>query len=159
MNVRIFWVRAMECMCAQTSPRFILSFERVLGNGVRTHVSSKGKILSTGGWEEGWTCDTTSCRTANPTHYQQSYSLPPPLPYPLFQIGNDPHTMISYEQSRLGIWTKSWFRRVSQQWHHKLIIALLAYFFLCQKQPIKTNSSVLCVLVEQIFELTRCTSA
>ena len=25
MNVRIFWVRAMKCMCAQTRPRFILS--------------------------------------------------------------------------------------------------------------------------------------
>ena len=31
MNVRIFWVRAMNCMCAQTRPRFILSSERVLG--------------------------------------------------------------------------------------------------------------------------------
>ena len=50
MNVRIFWVCAMECMCAQTRPWFILSSERVLlsGNGVRTHVGSKGKIPSTG---------------------------------------------------------------------------------------------------------------
>ena len=31
MNVRIFWVRAMKCTCAQTRPRFILSSERVLG--------------------------------------------------------------------------------------------------------------------------------
>ena len=31
MNVRIFGVRAMKCMCAQTRPRFILSSERVLG--------------------------------------------------------------------------------------------------------------------------------
>ena len=31
MNVRIFWVRAMKCMCAQTRPRFILSSERVFG--------------------------------------------------------------------------------------------------------------------------------
>ena len=29
MNVRIFWVRAMKCMCAQTRPRFILSSEGV----------------------------------------------------------------------------------------------------------------------------------
>ena len=29
MTVRILWVRAMECMCAQTRPRFILSPERV----------------------------------------------------------------------------------------------------------------------------------
>ena len=38
----------MECMCAQTRPRFILSSERVLGNGVRTYVNSKGKIRSIG---------------------------------------------------------------------------------------------------------------
>ena len=38
----------MECMCEQTRPRFILSSERVLGNGVRTHVNSKGKIPSIG---------------------------------------------------------------------------------------------------------------
>ena len=31
MNVRICWVRAMECMCAQTRPRFTLSSERVWG--------------------------------------------------------------------------------------------------------------------------------
>ena len=31
MNVRIFWVRTMKCMCAQTRPRFILSSERVFG--------------------------------------------------------------------------------------------------------------------------------
>ena len=48
MNVRIFGVPTMECMYAQTRPRFILSSERVLGNGVRTHVTFKGKIPSTG---------------------------------------------------------------------------------------------------------------
>ena len=31
MTVRIFRVRAMECMCAQTRPGFILSTERVWG--------------------------------------------------------------------------------------------------------------------------------
>ena len=31
MNIRIFLVRAMKCMCAQTRPRFMLSFEGVLG--------------------------------------------------------------------------------------------------------------------------------
>ena len=31
MNVRIFWVRVMKYMCAQTRPRFILSSERVFG--------------------------------------------------------------------------------------------------------------------------------
>ena len=49
MTVRISWVRAMKCVCAQTRPRFILSSERdFFGNGVRTHVNSKGKIPSTG---------------------------------------------------------------------------------------------------------------
>ena len=47
-DVRICWVRAMECMCAQTRSGFILSPVRVLGNGVRTHVNSKGKIPFTG---------------------------------------------------------------------------------------------------------------
>ena len=38
-----------KCMCAQTRPRFILSSERVFwGNGVWSHVNSKGKIPSTG---------------------------------------------------------------------------------------------------------------
>ena len=39
----IFSIRAMECMCAQTRPRFTLSSKRGLGYGVRTHVNSKGK--------------------------------------------------------------------------------------------------------------------
>ena len=47
-----------------------------VGNGVKTHVNSKGKIPSTGGSEEGWTCDSASCRTENPTHSWLSYSSP-----------------------------------------------------------------------------------
>ena len=31
MNVRICWVRAMKCMCAQTRPRYIPSSEGVFG--------------------------------------------------------------------------------------------------------------------------------
>ena len=47
----------MQCMCAQTRPRFILSSKRVFlgfflflggGGGGRTHVNYKGKIPSTG---------------------------------------------------------------------------------------------------------------
>ena len=79
MNVRIFWVIAMEYMCAETRPCFILSSERVLENGVRTHVNSKGKIPSTGGSQEDRTCVTASRRTASPTHYQLSYDGPHPL--------------------------------------------------------------------------------
>ena len=43
---------------------------RVLGNGVRTHVNSKGKIPSTGGQEQDRTRDATSCRTVSPTYYR-----------------------------------------------------------------------------------------
>ena len=46
------------------------------GNGVRTHVNSKGKIPSTGGSEEDGTRDAASGSTASPTHYRLSYSGP-----------------------------------------------------------------------------------
>ena len=46
------------------------------GNGVRTHVNSKGKIASTGGSDEDQIRTAASCRTASPTHYQLSYSGP-----------------------------------------------------------------------------------
>ena len=49
MNVRIFWVRAMKCMCAQTKPRFILSSERVLGGmEFEPMLTPREKIPSTG---------------------------------------------------------------------------------------------------------------
>ena len=56
-------------MCAQTRPWFILLSERVLRNGVRNYVNSKGKILSAGGSEEIRTRDAASCRTVSQTHY------------------------------------------------------------------------------------------
>ena len=74
MNDRIFWICAMECICAQTRPWSILSSKRVLGNGVRTNVNCKGKIPSTGGTEQGGTCDGVSHRTVSPTHCQLNYS-------------------------------------------------------------------------------------
>ena len=74
--VKIFLVRAMECMCTQSRPQFILSSERFLGNGMRTHVNSKGKLPSTGGSDEGQTRDVVSRRTASPTHYRLSYIGP-----------------------------------------------------------------------------------
>ena len=40
-------------MCAQTRPQFILSSERVLGNGLRTHVHSKDKNPSAKGSKAG----------------------------------------------------------------------------------------------------------
>ena len=41
MNVRIFWVCAMECMCAQTRRQFILSSERVFAEW-SMHLSRTG---------------------------------------------------------------------------------------------------------------------
>ena len=38
-----FGVCVVECMCAQARPQIILSSERVLRNGDRTHINSKGK--------------------------------------------------------------------------------------------------------------------
>ena len=53
--------------------------DEVLGNGIRTHVNSKGKIPSTRNnfsSEEDRTQDAASSRTASPTHYPLSYSGP-----------------------------------------------------------------------------------
>ena len=47
-----------------------------LGNGVRTHVNSKGKIPSVGSSEEDQTHDDASRGTASPTHYPLSYCGP-----------------------------------------------------------------------------------
>ena len=61
MNVRIFWVRAMGCMCAQTRPRFILSSELWAG-GMESEpmLTPKEKnIPSAWGSEENGTHDAT----------------------------------------------------------------------------------------------------
>ena len=46
------------------------------GNGVRTHVNSKGNIPVTGRSEEDQTCNPASCTTVSPTHNPLSYSCP-----------------------------------------------------------------------------------
>ena len=48
MNVGIFWVRAMKCMCAQSRPRFILSSERVFGEWSLNPCLLQGKNPSSG---------------------------------------------------------------------------------------------------------------
>ena len=64
----------MECMCAYTRPRFILSSERVLGEHSQNYrsVNFKGKILSTGKNlpRGGW----------NPRRYIKQDSEPNTLP-------------------------------------------------------------------------------
>ena len=70
----------MECTCAQTTPQFILSSERVFFKGMeseptltpREKKSAPEKFSS----EEDRTHDVASSRTASPTHYQLSYSDP-----------------------------------------------------------------------------------
>ena len=79
MNARIFWVCAMECMCAQTRPRSVLSSKRVLGGmesepmlTPREKVPLPEKVSP----EEDRTHDTASRRTASPTHYQWAIAAP-----------------------------------------------------------------------------------
>ena len=43
MNIKIFWVRAMECMCAQTRPLFTFSSERVLEERSQNPCQLQGK--------------------------------------------------------------------------------------------------------------------
>ena len=75
MNVRIFWVRAMKCMYAQTRPRFKLSSEGVLGGMefepmlTPREKSPLPKMCP----EEDRTRDAVD---SEPKHYQLSYSGP-----------------------------------------------------------------------------------
>ena len=76
MNVRIFRVRAMKCMCAQTRPRFILSSEGVLG-GMEFEpmlTPRENPLYRKMSPEEDRTLDAVD---SEPKHYQQSYSGPP----------------------------------------------------------------------------------
>ena len=87
MNVKIFGVPAMECMCAQTRPQFILSSERALGGMesepmlTPTEQSPQPEKFSP---EEDRTRNSASSRTASPTHYQRAIQpcSPPPPPSP-----------------------------------------------------------------------------
>ena len=77
MNVRIFRVYVMECMCAQSRPWSILSSKEFLENGVRTHANSKGQIPSTRKILLRGGSNPQHCsRTARPTHYQQAILVP-----------------------------------------------------------------------------------
>ena len=73
MNVRIFWISAMECMCAQARPWFILSLERVWGNRFRNHVNSKGKMPSTRGSEKVQTCNQGNKTSSGQLHQTLLY--------------------------------------------------------------------------------------
>ena len=83
MNVRSFWVRAMKCMCAQTRPQFIFSFERVLGEWSQNDVISKAKIPSTGknllrGESNPWRYSLQDCKPNTlTTNYSEPWSYLP----------------------------------------------------------------------------------
>ena len=71
-EIRIFWVHA----CVHRLDISLYShLKEIFWNGVRTNVNSKGKIPSTGDWEEDRTCDAAPHRTASPTHYWLSCSV------------------------------------------------------------------------------------
>ena len=75
MNVRIFWVHAMKCMCAQTRPRFILSSERVFG-GMEFEpmlTPRENPLYRKMSPEED---RTRGAVDSEPKHYQLSYSGP-----------------------------------------------------------------------------------
>ena len=78
MSVGIFWVCAMECMCAQTRPQFILSSKRIFWrNGVGTLVSNgKNPLFRKFSSGEDQTHNAAYSRTAIPTHYQ--WAIPAP---------------------------------------------------------------------------------
>ena len=75
MNVRIFWVHAMKCMCAQTRPRFILSSEGVFGGmEFEPMLTPREKSpLPKMSPEEDRTRDAVD---SEPKHFQLSYSGP-----------------------------------------------------------------------------------
>ena len=57
----------MQCMCAQTGPPQYSYPKVFVGNGVRTHVNSKGKSPLPDGSEQGRTCDAALDRTQHTT--------------------------------------------------------------------------------------------
>ena len=68
----------MECMCAQTRARFILSSERVFWGMESEHTltpKEKSPLPENFSPKEDRTHDTTSSRTARPTHYQRAFSF------------------------------------------------------------------------------------
>ena len=79
MNVRMFRVRAMECMRAQTRPGFIFSSEGVGGNGVRTHVNFKGKIPSTGKNSQRRIEPTTQHQAGQRTQHTTNWAILAPV--------------------------------------------------------------------------------
>ena len=94
----------IQCMCAQTRPLFTLSSKKVLGNGTRNHVNSKGKIpYARGG--------------SNPRHCFTQDSKPNILATELF-CPLPPHPSNQCDKHRPSSWppVEPGFHRVASGW-------------------------------------------
>ena len=78
MNIRIFWVCAMECMCAQTRPRSILSSKSFWGMESELMVTPREKspLVEKFSPDEDRTHYTASSRTVSPRHSQRLIPAP-----------------------------------------------------------------------------------
>ena len=77
--IRIFWVRATECMCAQTRPRLYTHIRNSFGGMESEPVLTPRKnplYLKKFSPEEYWTHDAASSRTTSPPHYQRAIAAP-----------------------------------------------------------------------------------
>ena len=74
MNVRIFGIRRMECMHAQTRPGFIHLSRKLSASGVRAYVHYKDPQPN--GSEDGRASHAASHGIADRAHHQLRYSAP-----------------------------------------------------------------------------------
>ena len=112
MNVRIFWVRAMECICAQTRPWFILS-SKIVFCGMESepvlNPREKSPQPEKFSPEEDGTHDVAPSRTVSPTHYQ--WAIPPKI----FHSATPYLSILRVPCARDGRW-RSWWGGWSWRW-------------------------------------------
>ena len=99
MNVRFIGVRAMECMCAQTRSRFILSSERVFKkespNPYELQGEKKpsiGKVVLRGGWNPRRCIKQDSESNTLPTSYSGPHTWVRVQPPPCVFVSRASHT-------------------------------------------------------------------
>ena len=88
----------MECMVHRLDFGFMLSFERVLDNSLRTHVYSKVENPLYRRLRGESTRDTASRRTESATHYQLGHS---PSPHPHLHVNQSVNQCT--DQSQRGV--------------------------------------------------------
>ena len=116
MNVRIFWIREMECMCAQLDLGLYSHPKEFWGNGVRAHVSSKGKIPSSGKISPQRRIEPTTLRQAGQwaQHTTNELFRPPIVTLnnsTMYNVGKAAQVaaeMNSYEISLFGLFETRW---------------------------------------------------